>query len=181
LIWASFYRAPLPSWSCTLNHEIYQSKEFIRRSPINTASTVYCLKNDDDILPRTLLNLASFTEKFEATDPRDKIFARVGLASDVNTAFIDYGLDIRQVLTSVVKIALQMCSTSTLLSTLDIIWFLDIPRRHACSRHRPRFPYKNMTSLVRSYQKLQHYIVAFEALFPAAGNARQRIESAFIS
>jgi hypothetical protein len=40
--------------------------------------------------PPTILDLLMYTRMFKATQPHDKIFALVGLASDISTNFIDY-------------------------------------------------------------------------------------------
>ncbi len=53
-----------------------------------------------------LHELVHETFAFESTDPRDKIFALVGLASDVLPEFIDYSLDTRSVHINLAKNAL---------------------------------------------------------------------------
>ena len=40
---------------------------------------------------RRLVELLRYTRSFSATDPRDKVFALVGLADDISNDFIDYG------------------------------------------------------------------------------------------
>lgn len=46
----------------------------------------------------TLAELLVWTSAHKATDPRDKIFALIGLTTSVSSDFIDYNHDIRQVL-----------------------------------------------------------------------------------
>jgi hypothetical protein len=43
--------------------------------------------------------LLNATRSFEATDPRDRLFALVGLASDVGEDFVDYTKDVKEVVT----------------------------------------------------------------------------------
>ena len=55
---------------------------------------------------RRLWKLLWSTRTFEATDPRDKVFALVALTDDIPNEFIDYRRSLRQVLTDVAIFAL---------------------------------------------------------------------------
>lgn len=66
---------------------------------------------------RTLLSLGEYenrrlwkllwsTRTFDATDPRDKVFALVALTDDISNDFIDYGRSLRQILIDIAIFAL---------------------------------------------------------------------------
>jgi hypothetical protein len=48
--------------------------------------------------PQILAGLLYNFANFSATDPRDKVFALIGLSVDVDPEFIDYGLNVSEVL-----------------------------------------------------------------------------------
>jgi hypothetical protein len=75
-------------------------------------------------IPMIALLLA--THSFQATDRRDKIFALVGLASDMDERFVDYSKDIKQVVTELSRMFL----TGKLLnfsSPLDVLTYITRP------------------------------------------------------
>ena len=51
----------------------------------------------DNGRPSSILQLLVSTRAFKATDSRDKIFALIGLASDLDSEFIDYHLSITDI------------------------------------------------------------------------------------
>lgn len=54
-----------------------------------------------------ITNLLLATRCFDATDPRDKIFALVGLADDVETGFVDYEKSYEEVITELSRMTLD--------------------------------------------------------------------------
>jgi hypothetical protein len=71
--------------------------------------------------PPSILQLLVSTRMFKATDPRDKIFALVGLASDVDSNFIDYNLSVADVQIRLAKRCMRNpeCPGTMLLSYVD--------------------------------------------------------------
>ena len=53
--------------------------------------------------PGALLDLILLTANFDSTDPRDKIFALVGLSKNVEEYFIDYTKSIDEILIYIAK------------------------------------------------------------------------------
>jgi hypothetical protein len=62
-----------------------------------------------------LIHLLWMTQFFEASDPRDKIFALVNLTNNINSDFINYSLDAREVLINTAR-AVFYHGTSDILS-----------------------------------------------------------------
>jgi hypothetical protein len=92
---------------------------FARRTGIMNAPLLYDFKFQENIGTETILDMAYTTKKFEASDPRDRIFALVGLVQDVDDSFIDYSKSLRQVLLEIAKLALQ----NNLEISLDLLSF----------------------------------------------------------
>jgi hypothetical protein len=67
-----------------------------------------------------LAELCHLFRMFKATESRDKIFALVGLATDVRAEFIDYDLDLREIYIRVAKTALNS-SKGTFCAYLDTL------------------------------------------------------------
>jgi hypothetical protein len=67
-----------------------------------------------------LHELAQTSTAFNATDPKDKVFALVGLASDAAPAFIDYKLTLRQVMVNLAMNGLRGGVNGTL-ANLDLL------------------------------------------------------------
>jgi hypothetical protein len=59
-----------------------------------------------------LIELCSYARRFKATDPRDKVFVLVGLASDTPSDFIDYNLDVRDISIRLAKMGILSSSGS---------------------------------------------------------------------
>lgn len=69
-----------------------------------------------------LLDLISWTRSFKATDPRDKVYALVGLATDLSQDYIDYTQHLRQVLIRLARYGFS--GGRTLLLSIDAAEFL---------------------------------------------------------
>lgn len=67
----------------------------------------------------SLLRLLHSTKNFESTDPRDKVFALIGLAYDGDTTMVDYNLSLNEVLISLARSL--MSDSSKLGSPVDIL------------------------------------------------------------
>jgi Heterokaryon incompatibility protein (HET) len=79
------------------------------------------LKEDfDDGRLYDLIELCAMTKDFQTTDPRDKVFALMGLASDVGPDFIDYRLEIDDIRIRVAKARL-MPIAETKKAPLDLL------------------------------------------------------------
>lgn len=65
-----------------------------------------------------LIHLLWMTQFFEASDPRDKIFALVNFTNNINSDFINYSLDARQVLINTAR-AVFYHGTSDILSLAE--------------------------------------------------------------
>jgi hypothetical protein len=59
-----------------------------------------------------LIELCSYARRFKATDPRDKVFVLVGLASDTPSDFIDYNLGVRDISIRLAKMGILSSSGS---------------------------------------------------------------------
>lgn len=68
-----------------------------------------------------LFDLMMATRSFKSTDPRDKMFALVGLAPGNNTDFVDYSMDLRSTMVNFSKLFLkgQLHTTQSLLDILS--------------------------------------------------------------
>lgn len=62
---------------------------------------------------RSIHHFLTNSGKFEATDPRDKIFALVGLSDNVDNSFIDYQLDAKSVFQRIQSLQLSIPGAST--------------------------------------------------------------------
>lgn len=70
--------------------------------------------------PSDLMSLLWATRRFNATDPRDKVFALAHFAVDVSPGFIDYSLDLRQVLIRITRDSLARKSPDVLSFTQSL-------------------------------------------------------------
>lgn len=73
-----------------------------------------------------MLSLLLATRCLQATDRRDKIFALVGLASDMDESFVDYGKDIREIVTELSRMLLGG-QLDSLPSPLDVLSYITRP------------------------------------------------------
>ena len=62
----------------------------------------------------------------KSTDPRDRIFALVGLSSERNTAIIDYGVDINHILRKIFVDYICSCDPPKALDILSIVCRSDV-------------------------------------------------------
>ena len=76
-----------------------------------------------------LLEIFLWTRSFKFTDPRDRIYALIGLTSDLQQDFIDYNISIRQILINIAtimftdKTALLRDTMMKLSTTIDNLCF----------------------------------------------------------
>jgi hypothetical protein len=79
-----------------------------------TTSSLYemreCYRNPRK---RSIQNFLGNSGKYEATDPRDKVFALIALSNDVDTSFIDYDLDGSSVFRLMQSLQLRIPGAST--------------------------------------------------------------------
>jgi hypothetical protein len=79
-----------------------------------TTSSLYemreCYRNPQK---RSIQNFLGNSGKYEATDPRDKVFALIALSNDVDTSFIDYELDGGSVFRLMQSLQLRIPGAST--------------------------------------------------------------------
>jgi starch phosphorylase len=71
-----------------------------------------------------ILYLLISTRYFDATDPRDKIFALVGLASDIDESFVDYSKSYEDVIRELSHMSLDGRIEATAGCVLDLWSFI---------------------------------------------------------
>lgn len=71
-------------------------------------------------VPLTMFYLLNATRNFEATDPRDKLFALVGIACDLGEDFVDYSKNLNELATELSRRFLSG-SLKAMTSQLDIL------------------------------------------------------------
>lgn len=72
--------------------------ETVGRAKLSCAGRLWVLKNATELGMDDIVHLLCFSHCFDATDPRDKIFALVGLASDIDEDFVDYSKSYQQII-----------------------------------------------------------------------------------
>lgn len=98
----------------------------LTRQHITCAGRLALLRQWIAVDVNKMFYLLSATRNFEATDPRDKFFALVGMASDVEEEFIDYSKDVGQIVTELSRRFLTG-KLECLTSPLDILSFISRP------------------------------------------------------
>ena len=68
----------------------YDDGGSVPRSKHLSAARIFAIKDSRERGTNGILDLVMLTPRSEATDPRDKVFALVGLASDIDNSFVDY-------------------------------------------------------------------------------------------
>lgn len=68
------------------------------RAKLSCAGRLWVVKMAAEMKMDGIKHLLCFTHCFDATDPRDKIFALVGLASDIDEDFIDYSKSYQEII-----------------------------------------------------------------------------------
>jgi hypothetical protein len=91
-----------------------------------------------------MLSLLLATRPLQATDRRDKIFALVGLASDVDESFVDYSKDIEDIVTELS----HMFLSGKLESTTSPLGYLSYITR---KKRRLAFVGRGMNTLLRAF------------------------------
>lgn len=75
--------------------------------PLHFQNAVYMSQFRESARYLTMRDLLLSTIEYEASDPRDKMFALVGISSDIHPSFVDYTLSKRDVLIKLSQIMLQ--------------------------------------------------------------------------
>lgn len=106
----------------------------LTRQHITCAGRLALLRQWIAVDVNKMFYLLSATRNFEATDPRDKFFALVGIASDMEEEFIDYSKDVGQIVTELSRRFLTG-KLACLTNPLDILSF--ISRLNGEGEHLP--------------------------------------------
>jgi hypothetical protein len=97
-------------WGIAMAPYIYHDS-MPRLLRLNASSFLTVMADVDGEPHLKLYALALETISFNSTDPRDKIFALVGLSHDTLASFIDYSLPLRDVIINIAKRELTACES----------------------------------------------------------------------
>ena len=104
---------------------LHQPVSISATRPILNASALYYLTSTyDESQNFKLVELLWATRDFEATDPRDKVFALIALTEDVSIDFIDYRRNLYQNLVDLAVFCLTD-SESKLPQSLDLLSYVE--------------------------------------------------------
>jgi hypothetical protein len=76
------------------------------------------------------LNLMMRTSSFKATDPRDRMFALVGLMEDIDESFVDYSKSYQDLTKELSRMFLNGTIGSTMGSELDVLSLISRDEKH---------------------------------------------------
>jgi Heterokaryon incompatibility protein (HET) len=88
------YDGPTATWCSESNHTVFRKLSDLHRTDWTTILWMFNLRYSSRFLNHNITSLVQFAIEFEASDPRDKIYALQGLATDGLPA--DYEMDVDQ-------------------------------------------------------------------------------------
>lgn len=120
-------------WSEMINC-VYRTQEAVKafndkdarragRPKLSCATVLFSIKYGREKTMIGTLYLFMMTSRFDATDPRDKVFALVGLTGDIEKSFVDYSKSNEDVMKELNLMLLDGRIEATMGSVLDI-WSL---------------------------------------------------------
>lgn len=92
----------------------------VERLKLSCAGRLQALRQANEQGLLSMVYLLLLTRCFEATDMRDKMFALVGLANDIDPSFVDYDLSYEEVVANMSKKILKGKTSTSSGSVLDI-------------------------------------------------------------
>ena len=95
------------------------------------------------------LSLMTRTSSFEATDPRDRMFALVGLMEDIDESFVDYSKSYQDLTKELSRMFLNGTVGSTMGSELDVLSLISRDENH-------EFTEQSWVVYFRSRNSFQH-------------------------